>query len=134
MGKWIAFLALMILAIAISQTACVSSQTQADVQCTDSGQYPEDFKEIITAHMNSVFSHGQVQRNIVIRPPSPGQAHYQGEVLKGYTGLADFSLKKEGEKTFQRVAFCYFIVKGEVVLFEDQKIAKWCESLHRKRE
>ncbi|MCA1743096.1 MAG: hypothetical protein ABR533_12565 [Desulfonatronovibrio sp.] len=127
MGRRITYTALIILAIAISQTGCVSSQTQADEQCTNSGQYPDDFKEIVTAHMNSVFSHGQIQRNIVIRPPSPEQVHYQGEVLKGYTGLADFSLRKEGEKTFNRVAYCYFIVKGEVVLFEDQKMAQWCK-------
>lgn len=130
MGKRITFITLMSIVAFIPQTGCVISQTQPDVQCTESDIYPEDYKEIVTAHITSVFSHGQVQRNIIIRPPLPRQVHHQAELLKGYTGLVDFSLKKEGEQTFQRVAFCYFIVKGEVVLFEDHNTAHWCETIH----
>ncbi len=126
MCKWLALMAGMVMALTLSLACCPATHTRTDAQNVNSGPYPEDFRDIVTSHMADIYPHGQVLRNIIIHPPSPGQAHYRGQTIKGHIGLVDFSLRKDDELNFRRVTFCYFLDEGEVVLFEEQKTAQWC--------
>lgn len=102
------------------------SGSQAGPEGEESGPYPIEFRDIVLKHINATFPSGHVQRNIVVRPPTAAWVAIDGQRLAGHVGHVDFSLKDEKRQQFQRVTFCYFLLKDTVLAFEDMDQAAWC--------
>lgn len=104
----------------------MASLSQGDL---DPGPFPVRFRDMVMEHIFETFPGDQVLRNIVVHPPLSGLAPVGNENLAGYVGQARFRLKDPAQQAFVPVTYCYFISKGSIVLFEDQRKAPWCDGM-----
>lgn len=126
MWRGIALMVCIILAMAMIQSCGGRPGAQAGPQDGVFGSYPVGFRDIVQGHIAAAYPSGQVQRNVVVRPPSAGWLARDGQKLAGHFGQVQFSLKDQEQQTFRRVTYCYFLFEDAVLAFEDKEQAGWC--------
>jgi hypothetical protein len=84
------------------------------------GEFPGNFKALVSRHVVDTLGPRNVGRNIIVRPPQ--EAERQG--VAGWAGHVRVSVLEEG--ALARRDYCYFIRDGEVTALEPTAGAGWC--------
>jgi len=53
------------------------------------------------------------------------------ENLARYVGRARFRIKDPAQLAFMPVTYCYFVNKGSILLFEDERKVPWCDNCRK---